>query len=143
MTIPVAVRRDVWARANDRCEYCQMPQLFDPATFEVDHVVPEKMNGATELPNLALACFPCNNHKGPNIAAIDLSTGEKSYLFDPRVDDWSEHFQWDGPLLAGLTVKGKATIALLRINANHRVAHRRQLVAEGVFPPASGNAQQS
>lgn len=111
-----------------------MPQVFDPATFEVDHVIPEKMDGATELANLALACFKCNNHKGPNIAAIDPSTGEKSYLFDPRSDVWREHFQWNGPLLVGRTAKGRATVLLLQINSDHRVAHRRQLITEGVFP---------
>ena len=40
--------------------YCQMRQDYDPATFEVDHVVPEKMDGTTALENLALACFKCN-----------------------------------------------------------------------------------
>ena len=140
MTIPIAMRRDVWARANNCCEYCKMPQLFDPATFEIDHVIPEKMNGATELANLALACFKCNNHKGPNIAAI-TTTGERAYLFDPRSDRWAEHFAWDGPSLIGLTAKGNATIALLQINASHRVAHRRQLIAEEVFPPVDTNQQ--
>jgi hypothetical protein len=114
--------------------YCQIPQDFDPATFEVDHVIPEKMNGVTELENLALACFKCNNHKGPNIAAIDPTTGDKAFLFDPRSHDWNDHFRWDGPVLIGMSDKGRATISLLQINSNHRVAHRRQLITEGVFP---------
>ncbi len=84
MSIPAVMRRKVWERANASCEYCQIPQDFDPATFEVDHVIPEKMNGVTVLENLALACFKCNNHKGPNIAAIDPTTGDKVFLFDPR-----------------------------------------------------------
>ena len=141
MTIPVAMRREVWLRAENRCEYCQMPQLFDPATFEIDHVIPEKMNGVTEAANLALSCFKCNNHKGPNIAGINSATGEKAYLFDPRSDRWEENFQWDGPTLIGLTAKGNATISLLQINDNHRVAHRRQLITEGVFPPATPDQQ--
>jgi len=60
-----------------------MPSDFDRAPFEVDHVVPEKMSGPTVASNLALACFKCNNHKGPNIAGIDPETGEKEFLFDP------------------------------------------------------------
>jgi len=134
MSIPAVMRRQVWERANAACEYCQIPQDFDPATFEVDHVIPEKMNGATEPDNLALACFKCNNHKGPNIAAIDPTTGDRAYLFDPRADDWHENFRWDAPVLVGMTDKGRATVALLDINSNHRVAHRRQMITEGVFP---------
>lgn len=134
MSIPAAMRRLVWERAGDACEYCQMSQVLDPAPFEVDHIVPEKMNGPTESENLALACFKCNNHKGPNIAGIDPVTNEKSYLFDPRSDNWQDHFRWQGPILEGLSPKGRATVSLLQVNADHRVAHRRQLITEGVFP---------
>lgn len=137
MTISVALRRAIWQRAENRCEYCQMPQDFDPVTFEIDHVIPEKMNGATELENLCLACFKCNNHKGPNIAAIDPKTSEKAFLFDPRSHDWTEHFRWDGPILSSDTPEGRATIELLQVNVGHRVAHRRQLIVEGVFPPGN------
>lgn len=137
MSVAAAVRRQVWARAESRCEYCQMHSDFDPAPFEVDHVVPEKMDGPTVAENLALACFKDNNHKGPNIAGIDPVTGEKEFLFDPRSDIWSEHFWWDGAILDAHTARGRTTIALLQMNEPHRVAHRRQLIREGVFPPAS------
>jgi hypothetical protein len=136
MTVSAAVRRLVWERAGRRCEYCQMSQDYDPATFEVDHVVPEKMDGESVVENLALACFKCNNHKGPNIAGIDSNSGNKAFLFDPRKDVWGDHFSWDGPRLIGLTSAGRATVDLLQINVGHRVGHRRQLIAEGVFPPA-------
>ncbi|MGB5335752.1 MAG: HNH endonuclease signature motif containing protein, partial [Woeseiaceae bacterium] len=134
VNVSAAARRKVWERANETCEYCRMPQMLDPAGFEVDHIIPEKMNGPSEVGNLALACFKCNNHKGPNIAAIDPDTGDKAYLFDPRSDDWQDHFHWNGPVLVGLSATGRATITLLQINTSHRIAHRRQLIAEGVFP---------
>lgn len=134
MSVPAELRRIVWQRAGDRCEYCQMLQTHDPATFEIDHVVPEKLDGQTVEQNLALACFKCNNHKNPNIAGIDSETSEKAFLFDPRADSWSEHFVWQGPILVGRTPIGRATIAVLQINASHRVSHRRQLMTEGVFP---------
>lgn len=137
MSIPIALRRIVWERAGFCCEYCQMSQDYDPATFEIVHVVPEKMDGQTVEQNLCLACFKCNNHKGPNIAAIDPETGEKAFLFDPRIDQWIEHFEWDGPMLVGTTAKGRATVALLQVNTGHRLSHRRQLITEGVFPPHS------
>jgi len=133
VSVPVALHRLVKKRADGRCEYCRMSQSFDPATFEIDHIIPQKMNGETTEANLALACFKCNNHKGPNIAAIDSATGEKVFLFDPRNFEWPEHFKWDGPFLQGITPEGRATVALLRINDGHRVSHRQQLITEGVF----------
>jgi hypothetical protein len=136
MSVPAALRRVVWERAESRCEYCRMSQDLDPATFEVDHVAPEKMEGETAEANLCLACFKCNNHKGPNIAGIDPDTSQKTFLFDLRNDGWAEHFLWQGPLLRGKTPEGRTTIALLQINLGHRVAHRRPLIGEGVFPPA-------
>ncbi len=58
MSVPTALRRVVWKRAESRCEYCRMPQDLDPATFEVDHVIPEKMDGETTEANL---CLPASN----------------------------------------------------------------------------------
>ncbi|RCS46492.1 HNH endonuclease [Bremerella cremea] len=129
------MRLEIARRAGNCCEYCQMPQGYDPATFEVDHIIPEKMKGETSLPNLCLACFPCNNCKGPNIAGIDPETKQKTFLFDPRNEAWREHFVWDGPYLRGKTSVGRATVDLLQINLSFRIAFRRQLIVEGVFPP--------
>jgi hypothetical protein len=47
----------------------------------------------------------------------------------------NRHFRWDGSILVGRTAAGRATIAVLGINLAHRVRHRAQLIAEGVFPP--------
>ena len=129
------LRMQVRQRAAERCEYCLMPQEFTDASHEIDHVIAEKHDGPTEARNLALACFPCNNHKGPNIAGIDPDSGEIVRLFHPRQDRWDEHFAWNGPILRGLTPIGRATIRVLAINTRHRVAHRQALIAEGVFPP--------
>jgi hypothetical protein len=52
---------------------------------------------------LALACFACNNHKGPNIAGVDQNTGDVIRLFHPRRDNWEEHFEWRGASLVGRT----------------------------------------
>lgn len=137
MSISAALRSHVRERAAARCEYCRMPEEYDPAPFEIDHIIPEKMDGPTVPGNLAFACFKCNNHKGPNIAGIDPATKDKSYLFDPRSDHWAEHFRWEEANLNGLTPKGRTTIELLRINESHRVALRHQLILEGAFPDDS------
>ena len=107
--------RQVWARANCRCEYCHVPDVYEPG-MHVDHIVAVQHGGGTVPENLALACVHCNRHKGPNVAGIDQSTGELVRLFHPRVDNWREHFRWDGAELIGRTPIGKVTIQLLRIN---------------------------
>jgi hypothetical protein len=88
----------------------------------------------TNLTNLALACFACNHHKGPNLAGVDPKTGKRTWLYDPRRQKWRRHFRWDGPTLVGRTPVGRATIAVLAINLPHRLAQRTALIDEGVFP---------
>ena len=129
------LRDRVWDRARGRCEYCQMPQECDPIPFEIDHVIAEKHHGLTEFDNLALACFACNHHKGPNLSGRDSRTGRVVRLFDPRRDRWSEHFRWVRGKLFGKTSCGRATIDVLEINLDHRIAHRQALIEEGEFPP--------
>ena len=126
--------QQVWQRAGACCEYCRMPQEFDPLPFQIDHIIARKHGGAATVENLALACFPCNNHKGPNIAGIDPVTEEITRLFHPRRDDWPEHFMWHGPDLFGQTPIGRTTVAVLSINLPRRVMLRRALTEEGVFP---------
>jgi hypothetical protein len=52
-----ALARQVWQRAGGCCEYCRMPQEFDDAPFEIDHVIARKHGGPTAAGNLALTCF--------------------------------------------------------------------------------------
>jgi hypothetical protein len=131
-----ALEELVWERARRCCEYCQMPHEYEPATFEIDHIIATSHTGPTRASNLCLACFPCNSFKGTNLAGIDPKTRRIVPLFNPRRHKWSRHFRWDGPVLVGRTPTGRATIATLRINLDHRVAHRHELIDEGVFPPA-------
>lgn len=130
-----ALEAFVRTRAHDCCEYCRLPQAFDPSAFQVDHVIARQHNGATVGANLALACYACNHHKGPNIAGFDPVTEQTIPLFHPRRDVWAEHFQWFGPELSGLTPVGRVTVQVLAINLDFRVALRRALMQEGVFPP--------
>ena len=135
MAIGPALRRRIIERAGNRCEYCQMPAAFDSAPFQIDHVRAQKHHGPTTADNLAWACFPCNNHKGANLAGIDPETGNIARLFNPRDDRWEEHFAWEGPRLVGKTGIGRATIDVLAINLSDRVALRQELLTEGVFSP--------
>jgi hypothetical protein len=129
-----ATRTSVIQRAGNRCEYCHLPQAAYEATFHIDHIVASQHGQEDDPSNLALCCPKCNRKKGPNLAGIDPQTRSPVLLFDPRKDEWSVHFRWNGPLLLGLTVCGRATIALLDLNAEERLRLRRALIAEGTFP---------
>jgi len=104
--MPMPQRQQVWERANGRCEYCQMPQEHDPRPFHLDHIRPQKHDGPTVLGNLSLSCAACSLFKGPNPAGYDPETDEICQLFNPRSQNWKEHFQWDGAELKGLTPVG-------------------------------------
>jgi hypothetical protein len=132
--VPKALAKQVRDRAGNRCEYCGMPQEFERAPFQVEHIIADQHGGPTELPNLALACLRCNKHKGPNIAGVDPVTGRRVFLFHPRRQQWKRHFRWDGPTLVGRTQTGRATIVALAINHPYAVEARRALIEEGKFP---------
>lgn len=123
-------------RANEFCEYCQMPQQAHARKFAVDHIIARQHGGQTTPDNLALACLRCNSHKGPNLSGIDPESGEITRLFHPRRDVWFSHFQWKGSSLFGLTNIGRTTIDVLTINHPHYVALRESLIREDIFPPA-------
>jgi hypothetical protein len=58
-------------------------------------------------------------------------------LFNPRLDQWSYHFEWRGPLLTGKTEIGRVTVQVLSINDPDFLAVREQLMYEGSFPSVS------
>lgn len=112
-----------------------MPLEYDGFTHEIDHAISKKHGGLTVAGNLVLACFPCNNHKGPDIAGLDPLTRCLTALFNPRRHKWERHFRWKGPELVGKSAIGRVTIVVLDINCPERVLLRQSLIEEGVFPP--------
>jgi hypothetical protein len=128
-------RQQVIDRAAECCEYCRLPQALDVQPFQLDHIRAQKHHGPTALSNLAWSCLSWNSYKGSDVSAYDPDTDRLSPLFNPRTQDWDEHFEWNGPELVGKSVFGRATIALLRINSPDRVEQRRLLIAAGLFPP--------
>jgi hypothetical protein len=129
------LERLVRERARQCCEYCRMPQAFDEIAFEIDHIIPRKHGGPTTADNLALACFFCNNRKGPNLSGIDPDSGRVVELFNPRRQRWGRHFRWVGARVMGRTQTGRATVAVLEMNLSHRVDLREVLGGAGLFPP--------
>jgi HNH endonuclease len=123
------LRVQVRQRAADCCEYCGLPQSALPfARFQVDHIIAEQHNGPTELFNLALCCSRCNLSKGPNLSGIDSETGAIVTLFNPRTDNWHDHFENHGVFIVGRTPAGRATVHVLNMNEDRRVKLRASLL---------------
>jgi 5-methylcytosine-specific restriction endonuclease McrA len=129
-----ALRRLVRTRAAHCCEYCRLPEGLVPGlAFHIEHVVPKKHDGPDQADNLALACFWCNLHKGPNLTGIDPRSGRIVTLFHPRRQRWSRHFRWTSPVLVGRTATGRATVRVFAINLPHRIRIRQRLMQAGLF----------
>lgn len=125
--ISVALRREIIERSGNRCEYCLLPAEVGFFPHEIDHVVAEKHGGRTEPDNLAYACWRCNRHKGTDLGSFDPETNGFSPLFNPRTQAWTEHFEFHGEQVTGLTPEGRTTVSLLQLNNNNRVAERATL----------------
>ena len=132
-----ALREQVRAAARYRCGYCQTAEAIVGTPMEVDHIIPELLGGLTEEENLWLACSLCNQHKGSRIAAPDPLTGERVHLFDPRRQDWRQHFAWstEQDHIVARTAIGRATLVALNLNRSSLVSARRAWTAVGWHPP--------
>jgi hypothetical protein len=130
--VPSSLRRLVAERAAYRCEYCLLPQAVALHQHEPDHIVPRQHGGETHESNLALACLRCNRYKGPNVGSFDPLTGMLVSLFNPRTQQWTSHFEWNGAIIRPLSAEARVTVRLLRLNDVDRMAERQRLVNTGL-----------
>ncbi len=127
---------EVARRAFHRCEYCHAPEVIFNFPFEVEHILPRAASAHETEGALALACRSCNVHKAARTTGTDLLSGAVVRLFNPRTDQWGEHFQAvadSGEILA-LTVIGRATIQQLKMNGESQKTARRKWARLGLFP---------
>jgi hypothetical protein len=131
-------RNFIMLRAKGCCEYCQMLYDFSPDTFEIEHIISLFEGGTNELANLAFSCGGCNSNKYYKINAIDKQSNEVVALFNPRLDIWSQHFQWQEnfSIIEGITSIGRVTVELLKLNRIGLINLRKALVNYNVFPPS-------
>jgi len=122
-------------RAQNRCEYCLIPQVAFRRPFHMEHILAKQHGGRTQLDNLALACWQCNLKKGTNLTSIDPETGELTRLFHPRTDKWTDHFasrvsesRVGRVQIVGLTPIGRATARLLDVNEDLRQVLRYEIL---------------
>lgn len=129
-------REFIAKQANYRCSYCRSPQAIG-IPMVVDHIVPLNSGGNSEFDNLCLACYRCNEFKGAKTEAIDPLTQAKAPLFNPKQQQWLEHFAWsrDYRSIVGLTVSGRATIEQLKLNSKRLTTARQIWRLVGLHPP--------
>ena len=127
LRISSRLRNQVHKRAKASCEYCLQPEQFSLHKHEPDHIVPVQHGGATDLENLALACFRCNRHKGPNVGSFDPDTGILVPFFNPRKDNWDDHFRLEDGVLSALSPQARVTVNIFKLNDEKRVAERRMI----------------
>lgn len=133
--IPRRLRDTVVERADNRCEYCQLAQAGQEATFHIDHIQPVADGGPTQEDNLALACVSCSLRKADRQISKDSESGQLVRLFHPRTDAWEAHFRWEDEYLVGLTATGRVTIDVLALNRDKILWIRQEQMLRGEHPP--------
>lgn len=134
----INLQQQVSSRGGNRCEYCRMHQSLQGATFHIEHVVPRSSGGSDDLGNLAWACPSCNLHKAGRTVVNVPGESEPIPLFNPRMDQWAEHFKWDDYSVIWKTDVGHATIIALGLNHERRLKIRQAEQLFGLFPPEAG-----
>jgi hypothetical protein len=68
----------------------------------------------------------------------DPQTGESVPLFNPRTQQWTDHFRWDesGTRIEGITDVGRATVSALKLNNSLIIKARTRWVMAGWHPPS-------
>ncbi len=105
--------------------------------MDLDHITPTSLGGPTVEENLWAACSRCNVYKGNRVAAKDPTSGEPAPIFNPRAQEWTEHFAWadSATRIVGKTATGRATVVALRLNRSQLVNARGIWASVGWHPP--------
>ena len=132
--ISIELRRLVAQRANGRCEYCLILASDRLSGCHVDHIISLKHGGETTSENLAYACMFCNLNKGTDLGSIIWRTGELIRFFNPRRDQWKEHFHFDNAIIQTLTDIGEVTARIFQFNDPERILERQILMKANRYP---------
>lgn len=133
MSISNSTRIIVAERANSRCEYCRILDTTSLHGFHVDHIISKKHLGSNEVDNLAWSCATCNQHKGTDVASYDSETGELNPFFNPRTDNWNEHFELNEYRIVGKTPIGRITVRIFHMNIDNQITARSWIIRAGLW----------
>lgn len=98
---------------NRRCGYCDDPDSYQNAYYEIDHFVPKKhlkTISENDYRNLVYACRHCNNAKGDKWPTKDEkkhNNGQEGFI-DPCSQTYDEQFERNSRgEIRGMTMLGK------------------------------------
>lgn len=128
------LRRLVATRADSLCEYCLIHEKDTAFGCAIDHVISLKHGGSTDANNLAYACIFCNRFKGSDIGSIIWQTKEFTRFYNPRSDQWSEHFRLQDSILQSISTIGEVTARILGFNDSERLLERQLLINQNKYP---------
>jgi hypothetical protein len=132
--IPTKLKDLVPKRANFRCEYCRLSAHHSYFPFHIEHIISIKHGGKTLSLNLAYACPLCNLNKGSDIATFLNNPDVFVRFFNPRTDNWDEHFYVeDTGLIIPKSSIGAATIKILKFNHPDSIIERSEMIRFGSF----------
>ncbi len=135
--IPEKTKANIRRLAKNRCGYCLSHQDYVWDILEIDHIIPLVKGGKDDEQNLWLICSTCNNSKYNKTEAFDLITRQNIPLFNPRLQNWHEHFKWsnDAAEIIGKTPIGRATVTALNLNRERFIKVRKNWFSAGWHPP--------
>jgi HNH endonuclease len=133
------LRRLVFQRAFNLCEYCLIHESDSYLSHQIEHIIGLSHGGASEAYNLACCCFLCNRNKGTNLSTVVFPDLEVVRLYRPRTDLWLDHFEFSGASILPKTLIGQATVKVLDFNSPERTEERAILLAKGRYPHATAS----
>jgi hypothetical protein len=77
--------------------------------------------------------------RGSDVGSVS-TTGEFTRFFNPRKDDWSEHFRLEQAAIQPLTTVGEVTARILGFNHSARLHEREEMIRFGKYPSESAFA---
>jgi hypothetical protein len=132
--IPTSLRKLVAERASFRCEYCRVGESDSNFAFHIEHIISRQHGGSDHSDNLAYSCSICNWKKGSNIASILEEGGVLIPLFNPRKQNWFDHFAIEDGFIVPKTPAGAVTISLLELNFPDKIIERLELAEAKRWP---------
>ena len=131
-------QEQIKTRAGKRCEYCQCWAEYSAQPFVLEHIIPIAKGGKTHPDNMCYACGGCNGHKYTKTEYADPVSKSVVPLYNPRTQNWNEHFGWSDDYLyiIGLTAMGRATLFALKMNRPGVINIRTLLLMVGKHPPS-------
>jgi hypothetical protein len=121
-------------QAKNHCGYCLNPQELMPFKLEIEHLHPQALGGKSVEENLWLACRECNAHKATKSKATDRLTGKTVKLFNPRKQNWNEHFEFSNDSIE-IIGKTASTVECLQMNNIYQTTARLAWRETNKFPP--------